>query len=397
MQNHPKPNPAALEKSRALTTAIRAEIADAPSGAIPFERFMELALYAPDLGYYQSGAPKFGAAGDFVTAPELSPLFSRCVARQAGQIVKETGGDILEVGAGSGVMAADVMAALQEQNALPERYRIIEKSPALRRLQRATIKARVPALLPRFHWQEEPFPDAGFRGVILANELLDAIPCDRFTVAGGAVHECRVGWDGKGFIWRRIPASPELEQAVREIEKALDRPFPDGYTSELHPARTAWVGETMGRMEAGLLLLLDYGYPRAEYYHPERNDGALICHYRHRLHDDPFFLPGCQDISVPVDFSAIAEAVTAMAAAAEGTDVRIAGFTTQRDFLFATGLLTMCEELDPTSREYLSAVQGIKTLTLPGEMGDIVKAMAITKGIGEPLLGFGGRDLRGRL
>nr|VFJ97137.1 MAG: SAM-dependent methyltransferase, MidA family [Candidatus Kentron sp. H]VFJ97883.1 MAG: SAM-dependent methyltransferase, MidA family [Candidatus Kentron sp. H]VFK03149.1 MAG: SAM-dependent methyltransferase, MidA family [Candidatus Kentron sp. H] len=439
----PEPGEAALKRSRALIDRIRAEMR--PQGghseqnaALPFDGFMALALYAPGLGYYQSQDPKFGEPGDFITAPEVSPLFSRCIARQVGEIIVElNGGEIFEVGAGSGVMAADIMDELARQGTLPHRYLILEKSPALGRRQQATLAARVPELFHRFHWpdrlSEAASGETGFRGVILANELLDALPACRFSLQGGAVLEWRVGWAEGRFVWRTAPARPAVAAAVRHTEKMLGRGLPDGYTSEAHLAQAAWVREAVGLLEAGLVLLVDYGYPRAEYYHPQRQDGALACHYRHRLHDDPFLLPGLQDISVHVDFSALAEAGlgeaglvershrrmpprAALAHAANPLDNRqdpmdpteggnrrtppraaLAGFTTQRDFLFSTGLLEMCAHMDPTSREYLKLVQGIKTLTLPGEMGDMVKVMGFTKGIDRSLMGFKGRDLRGRL
>nr|VFJ43136.1 MAG: SAM-dependent methyltransferase, MidA family [Candidatus Kentron sp. FM]VFJ56466.1 MAG: SAM-dependent methyltransferase, MidA family [Candidatus Kentron sp. FM]VFK11479.1 MAG: SAM-dependent methyltransferase, MidA family [Candidatus Kentron sp. FM] len=395
----PQPDDAARQRSHALTALIRTEIEEAPSSAIPFERFMELALYAPELGYYQSESPKFGERGDFVTAPEILSFFSRCLARQAEQILLELGrGDILEVGAGSGVMAATLMQELHERGTLPGRYLILEKSTALRRLQQNTLSARIPELSNRFHWLDGPLQTpsgTGFRGVILANELLDAMPACRFLMAGSAVREEWVGWTGERFVRCTALARPMVERAVRHVERALGQPLPHGYSSEVHLAQRTWVEQAASRIEAGLLLLLDYGYPRAEYYHPQRYTGTLKCHYRHHLHDDPFLLPGLQDMSVHVDFSAIAEA--AMAAGGRETGMELAGFTTQRDFLFSTGLLEMCAGIDPLSHEYLEIAQGIKTLTLPGEMGDMVKVMGLTRGIHGPLVGFGGRDLRGRL
>jgi len=394
--NVPEPSAQAMERSNALGALIRAEIENAGQSMIPFERFMDLALYTPGLGYYQSDAPKFGEEGDFVTAPESSPLFSQCVARQAEQVLGELGGgDILEVGAGAGTMAVDIIRELCGQDAqtdaeecLPGKYMILERSTALRRRQQAAIEARAPALLSRFQWLEE-LPEPGFRGVILANELLDAMPVARFLIKDGAVWEWMVGWAAEGFLWQLAPSRPAVERAVRRIEEDLGEPFPDEYSSEIHLGQAAWIGEAARRIDAGLLLLLDYGYPRAEYYHPERSSGTLRCHYRHSVHEDPFFLPGLQDISVHVDFSTIAEA--------GAETLELVGFTTQRDFLIKMGLLERCAEIDPRSLEYMALAQGIKQLVLPGEMGDTVKVMGFTREIDSRLQGFTGLDLLGRL
>nr|VFJ93113.1 MAG: SAM-dependent methyltransferase, MidA family [Candidatus Kentron sp. LFY] len=394
MESLPEPDAQAMERSRALVALIGTEIRDAEQSMISFQRFMELALYAPGLGYYQSETLEFGGAGDFITAPEISSLFSRCVARQVAQVLaKLQGGDILEVGAGSGIMAADIVQALWEASpkgqSLPGKYLILERSAALRRLQHATIEARAPSFLERFRWLSD-LPGPGFEGVILANELLDAMPVRRFFIEDGAVWEWMVSWAEDALVWRLAPSRPGLEQAVAWIANGLGGALPDEYTSEVHPAQAGWLREVARRMDAGLILLFDYGYPHTEYYHPERSSGTLTCHYRHRLHDDPFFLPGLQDISVHVNFSAIAEAGVA-------EDLELAGFTTQRDFLFATGLPEMCAQVDPLSPGYLPLAQKIKYLTLPGEMGDIVKVIGLTRGIDEDLEGFTGLDLRGRL
>nr|VFK23765.1 MAG: SAM-dependent methyltransferase, MidA family [Candidatus Kentron sp. MB]VFK26665.1 MAG: SAM-dependent methyltransferase, MidA family [Candidatus Kentron sp. MB]VFK74590.1 MAG: SAM-dependent methyltransferase, MidA family [Candidatus Kentron sp. MB] len=391
----PDPADSDVERSHALGALIRAEIKDAHRSAISFSRFMELALYTPELGYYQSDAPKFGEQGDFVTAPEISPLFSHCIARQVREVLIRLGqGDLLEVGAGSGNLAVDLLQALSQQDAflkpsLPERYLILERSAALRRQQEETIRIRAPALFPRFQWLDD-LPKPGFRGVIVANELLDAMPANRFLIQDGQVREWMVGWNGKEFIWQSASSPSKVEQAVRHIEQDLGESFPDNYSSELHLMQMDWVREAARRIEAGLLLLLDYGYPRREYYHPERTSGTLTCHYRHRMHDDPFFLPGLQDIGAHVDFSAIAQAGT--------PTLQLAGFTTQRDFLIATGLTDLCAGIDPLSRRYMTLAQGIKQLVLPGEMGDIVKVMGFTRGLDiDGLQGFTGFDLRGRL
>lgn len=394
----PEPDPAATAHSARLLDRIRSEIA-AAGGAISFARFMELALYAPGLGYYRAGARKFGPGGDFVTAPELSPLFSRCLARQCREVLERIGGGtILELGAGTGVMAADILRELRTLNALPERYAILELSGELRERQRQTLAERTPDLLDRVAWLDA-LPEPGLRGVVLGNEVLDALPVERFRITPTGPRRMEVVWTGtdpatgpqSNLDWTEGADDPALAATVARIESALGWRLPEGYTSECVPQLADWVRAVAEPLAVGALLFVDYGYSRREYYHPERADGTLLCHYRHRVHADPLILPGLQDITASVDFTAVADA-------ARAAGLEMAGYTSQNYFLFGCGLMDLLAEVDAADTvRYLERVRQVKLLTLPGEMGDRFKAIALTRGIDLPLCGFSFRDERGRL
>lgn len=386
--------PALTDTELSLLGAMRERLADAvdaAGGALPFDRYMELALYAPGLGYYSNGRRKFGAAGDFVTAPELSPLFSRCLARQVAECLDLTGGgDVVEVGAGSGRMAADLLLELEALDALPARYRILELSPHLQGLQRETLEARAPHLAAGVEWLQD-LPAAGFAGVLLGNELLDAMPVHRFRRQGAAWQELFVAREAGGLCdrWDEV-RSPALADR-------LDTLWPDparigeGYTSEVNLRLPPWLQAVAGRMRRGYALLIDYGYSRREYYHPERSQGTLICHFRHRAYADPYRLPGLQDMTANVDFTAVAEAAVQAGFA-------VAGYATQAHFLIDSGLDRLLADSDPSDvRGQLKLMQGVKRLTLPSEMGERFKVMALARDAADALSGFRTRDLRDRL
>jgi SAM-dependent MidA family methyltransferase len=382
----PPLTPEQLEHGAALAARIRAAIAEA-GGRIGFERYMQMALYEPGLGYYSAGARKLGPAGDFVTAPEVAPVFSRCVATQCAEVLGALGGgDLLELGAGSGAMAAEMLAELEVQDALPGRYRILDVSADLRERQRTTLEAAVPHLLPRVEWLDR-LPDA-FDGLVVANEVLDALPVERFVWRDGAARELGVAIDGDGFRADEGPASPALAAAVARLRDESGAGWPDGYTSELCLALGPWLGSVAASLRRGVVLFVDYGLPRREYYSAERTAGTLICHYRHRYHDNPYARPGLEDITAWVDFTAVAEA-------ADAAGLEVAGYTTQAHFLIGCGLdrrLREVDSLDVVSRVNLS--RQAMMLTLPGEMGERFKAMALAKGYDAPLSGFAVRDLR---
>ena len=386
----PAPDPTAVAHSARLLDRIRAEIT-ANGGAISFARFMDLALYAPNLGYYRAGTRKFGSDGDFITAPELSPLFSRCLARQCQQILEALGdGILLELGAGTGVMAADLLQELRTLDALPERYAILELSGELRQRQRQTLAEKVPDLLERVVWLDT-LPEPGLRGVILGNEVLDALPAERFRITTAGPRRLTVHWTEAGLDWTEGDADPEVTAAVARIEAELGWQIPLGYISEYVPHLDAWLRAIAEPLTAGALLFIDYGYSRRDYYHPERTNGTLLCHYRHRVHADPLILPGLQDITTSVDFSAVADAALAV-------DLEVAGYTTQNYFLFGCGLLELLAEVDPADTpRYLEQSRQVKLLTLPGEMGERFQAIALTRDLDLALCGFSFRDERGRL
>ncbi len=408
LENLPAPDHAAAAHGARLLGRIRAEIA-AAGGAIPFRRFMDLALYAPGLGYYRAGARKFGPGGDFITAPELSPLFSRCLARQCREILDALGGGaILELGAGTGVMAVDLLLEMQDLGALPDSYAILELSGELRERQRQTLIERAPELAERVVWLET-LPESGLRGVILGNEVLDALPVERFRVTAQGPRRLAVTWTETGLDWIEGAADPEVTAAVARIEADLGRSLPEGYTSEYTPHLEEWLRAIAEPLAAGVLLFVDYGYPRREYYHPQRVAGTLLCHYRHRAHDDPLRWPGLQDITASVDFTAVADAGLA-------AGLTVAGYTRQHYFLFGCGLMDLLageipanasspggnqevgEDANPAnSARYLEQVRQVKLLTLPGEMGDRFQALALVRELALPLRGFAFRDERNRL
>ncbi|HEY5602355.1 MAG TPA: SAM-dependent methyltransferase [Gammaproteobacteria bacterium] len=385
----PVPDEAARQHSQRLIRVLIDEI-ERCGGRISFERYMSLALTAPGLGYYVSGNQKLGARGDFVTAPEISPLFSRCLARQCAPILatlaEQGDAGVLEFGAGSGVMAADILLELERLGILPARYCILEVSGELQQRQQQTLQRAVPHLMDRLQWLES-LPPAGFRGVVLANEVLDALPVHVFFKEDGRLGEYYVAWNGEQFVWEKKGFSNEL-LAARVT--ALSRSLPDNYRSEINLAMDAWIASVAEFTRQAVVLIIDYGFPRHEYYHPQRDQGTLMCHYRHRAHDDPFVYPGLQDITAHVDFTALAEA-------ADAAGLQVAGYNTQAMFLLANGLDTMLQAGDVNDPEFLNRCRQVKTLTLPGEMGELFKVMALTKGYHQPLQGFQLQDLRARL
>lgn len=384
----PDPPPEARALSERLREFMREEMSRA-GGALSFHRFMELALYAPGLGYYSAGSHKLGAAGDFVTAPEVSPLFGRTLARPCAEVLRSVdGGEILEVGAGTGRMAADVLRELQRHDTLPARYLILELSAELRERQAQTLQAQAPELAERVHWLDR-LPEA-FSGVVLANELLDALPVHRFVVDEGAARELYVADGEDGFTWCPGPWSDSrLPEWIRAIEDELGAPLADGYVSEINLAAADWLRSLAAMLERGLMLLVDYGYTRREFYHPQRHMGTLLCHYRHRAHGDPLILPGLQDITAHVDFTAAAQT---------GVDagLDLVGYTTQANFLLGSGLTELLHDAGDAEVR-LTQANEVRRLTLPQEMGETFKVLGLARGDVPDLPGFRMRDLRNRL
>jgi len=362
-------------------------------GVIGFDAWMRLALYAPGLGYYSAGATKLGRNGDFVTAPEISSLFSRCLARQCADVLHDTGGDVLELGAGSGRMAADILTELAALDCLPERYLILEVSADLAQRQRARIAELPRGLSSRVQWLDR-WPERVMSGVVLANEVLDAMPVERFILRtrpdGLNVRALGVGLSADGFEWRETSPSPELMHAVADIVESLPAPLPDGYVSEVCLAFQPWMASLAAQLEEGVALLIDYGLPRAHLYHPERSAGTLRCHFRHRAHDDPFINVGLQDITAWVDFTRVAEA-------ADSAGLEVLGFASQAAFLIGAGmesLLTAGMQLAGEDNVARSRLAGeARRLMLPGEMGEIFKVIALGRGYESPLAGFSTQTL----
>jgi SAM-dependent MidA family methyltransferase len=367
-------------------------------GVIGFDAWMRLALYAPGLGYYSAGATKLGSNGDFVTAPEISSLFSRCLARQCADVLQMTGGDVLELGAGSGRMAADVLTELAALDALPQRYLILEVSADLAERQRAHVAGLPRDLAARVQWLDR-WPERNMRGVVLANEVLDAMPVERFVLHGrpGGIDVRALGVglasteDGETrFEWRETSPSAELMHAVADIIEALPAPLPDGYVSEVCLSFQPWMASLAAQLEEGVALLIDYGLPRAHLYHPERSTGTLRCHFRHRAHDDPFINVGLQDITAWVDFTRVAEA-------ADSAGLEVLGFANQAAFLIGAGmesLLTTEMALAGDDARAQARLAGeARRLMLPGEMGEIFKVIALGRGYESPLAGFSTQTL----
>jgi SAM-dependent MidA family methyltransferase len=367
----------------------------AAGGWLSFERFMELALYAPGLGYYSAGSAKLGPGGDFVTAPEVSNLFSRCIARQCAAVLAHSGGEILELGAGTGSMAAAVLTELAAQHALPERYAILEVSADLARRQRERLAQLPKPLRDCVVWLER-LPEQ-LRGVMLANEVADALPCRRFRLAEGGVHELGVLLDDASgepatlsapirFREHAMPADAGLSGACAEILARLPEPLPEGYTSELCARIAPWIAALSGCLAHGLLLLCDYGLPRRHYYHRQRVSGTLRCHYKQLAHEDPYTNLGVQDITAWVDFTRVADAALA-------AGLQLNGFATQAAFLLGCGIEQLVEQAsDGIERARLAGEA--RRLLMPEEMGEAFKMMALGRDLDLPLAGFALRDLR---
>jgi SAM-dependent MidA family methyltransferase len=420
--NLPAPGAEAAQHSARLSEYIRSDIA-AQGGWISFARYMELALYAPGLGYYTAGSHKFGATGDFITAPELSPLFGRTIARQVAEIMSFSSLHVLELGAGSGKLAADMLSELEQMDKLPDSYAILEVSADLRARQQVLLRERLPHLLERVHWLDE-LPEK-FSGAIVANEVLDALPVHLVHWRDSAVTERGValakstppddlrkdGTEGSGnpsaypsrvrlsgglgaashsFVWQeRAIGEGALLHAAQQIN------VPDDYVSEICLSARGLINSLAQRLEQGALLFIDYGFGAREFYHPQRRSGTLMCHYRHHAHDDPFFFPGLQDITAHVNFSDIAEC---------GIDsgMDLMGYTSQAFFLINCGITALLEEASPEiPRDYLPKSAQLQKLTSPAEMGELFKVIAMGKkhtpfhggGNSNPLCGFAGGDL----
>lgn len=378
----PPPSPHALVISNQLCQLIADEIQ--AYGWISFARYMELSLYAPGLGYYSAGAKKIGSAGDFVTAPEISPLFGRSLAHQIAQVLKIAGSDVLEVGAGSGRLACDLLAELARLDCVPVHYYILEVSADLRERQQQLIAQEMPAWASRVEWLTSLPVD--FNGCIVGNEVLDAMPVHVLHWRDDAIAERGVAWENQQFVWR----DHDLEQG-RLRDLAAEIRVPHGYISEINLAALGFISSLSQCLTAGAIIMIDYGFGESEYYHAQRAQGTLMCHYRQHAHDDPFYLPGLQDITAHVDF-------TAVAVAGIDAGLVLAGYTSQAQFLINCGITDLLALTSPDdTAAYLPQVAAAQKLMSPAEMGELFKVMAWTRGVDVPLLGFIHGDQRRRL
>ena len=366
----PQPAADALALSGRLEARIREDIA-ATGGWISFAHYMELALYAPGLGYYSAGSHKLGATGDFITAPELSPLFGRVLARQIAPLISAGTEDIIELGAGSGALAVALLEELAAIDRLPRQYRILEVSADLRERQQARIAAALPALLPRVQWLDR-LPER-INAIVIGNEVLDALPVHRIRIVDGRAQELGVSLDGNGrFVWACRPAFPALAAAAQAL--------PEAYETEIGLAAQALVADLAQRLESGLLLFFDYGFPAHEFFHPQRDRGTLMCHYRHHAHDDPFLWPGLQDITAHVDFSAIARAAPRL---------ELLGYASQAQFLVNGGITDLLAAVPASDvKRYAPLAAQAQKLMSPAEMGELFKVIALGRNLPAPLQAF---------
>jgi SAM-dependent MidA family methyltransferase len=372
------PEPSADERAHSdrLLQLLREQIAS--HGPMPFAQYMERCLYAPGLGYYSAGRTKFGAAGDFITAPELGELFARCVVAAVQPILAMLGetADFLELGGGSGAFAEAALKALAGVDTVPRQYLILEPSADLRERQRERLRANLPAdLNARVRWLDRP-PEQDWRGVLFANEVIDALPATRFTVREGEILEEHVALDGEGRL-RRVdrPADALVAGAVRHVERDLGTEFAEGYRSEILPQLPYWIQAVAGSLTAGVLLFVDYGFVRREFYLPERDDGTLMAHYRHHAHAEPFYLPGLNDLTASVDFTALAEA-------GNSAGFAVAAYMPQAQFLIGAGLQQVFEQMQPADEHgRFRLAQQVKKLMLPDQMGERFQAMLLARGM----------------
>ena len=381
----PLPDNDAAQHSAQLCAAIQADI-HAQGGWISFARYMELALYAPGLGYYTAGAQKLGEAGDFITAPELSSLFGRTLAGQVAQIMLVSSAAVLELGAGSGKLAADILGELENIGCLPERYLILEVSADLRARQLSLLQQRLPHLLSLVDWLDT-LPE-NFSGAILANEVLDALPVHLLHWQAGGICQIGVEWRDEGFTrTERAITDPALLQAAEKVRPHAACAPSDDYVSEVCLAAQGLIHSLAGCLTQGAMLLIDYGFGAREYYHPQRSTGTLMCHYRHRAHEDAFFLPGLQDITAHVNFTDIAEV-------AIDDGLELSGYTNQAFFLINSGIADFLNETSPDNlREYLPLSAQLQKLTSPAEMGELFKVIVLGKNLAATLSGFARGDL----
>ena len=382
MTDFPNPPAEAQAHSERLAALIRSDIA-ASSGWIPFARYMELALYAPGLGYYTAGARKLGREGDFITAPELTPLFGQTLARQAAQVLDSGFDEILEIGAGSGALAAAMLAELERMDRLPRHYYILEVSPDLRERERDLLALKVPHLLERVIWLNR-LPTV-YPGLIIANEVLDAMPVHVVRAGASALEEAGVALEHDAFTWAWRPAGAELREAAQALQ------LPEGFQTEIQLVARGFVRSLAQSMARGVILLVDYGFPAHEYYHTQRSEGTLMCHYHHRAHADPFFLPGLQDITSHIDFSAVARA-------GGEAGLELLGYTGQAQFLINCGITDILLRTPPEdAAAYAPQAAAAHQLLSPSEMGELFKVIAFGKDFATPLMGFASGNRRASL
>lgn len=371
--NLPLPDPESKQHSMQLLQLIQDRIQQGP---FSFADYMQTCLYEPGLGYYSAGCEKFGPQGDFVTAPSMTPLFAQCLGQQCLEVLAPLqGGSILEFGAGGGELAQGILDFLEQHGQLPENYFILEVSAQLQQRQRAYLQQHAPQHVERIHWLSQ-LPE-NFKGIILANEVMDAMPVERFHISQDGHFQLVVGCEDDTLSWKASPPqSKKLNEKIQTISQILPADcLRQGYTSEINLTISPWIASLSQCLSQGVILLIDYGFPEAEYYHPQRNEGTLMCHFQHYAHGDPLIYPGIQDITAHVNFTDVAQAAT-------DNQLDILGFCNQAAFLLSLGLL------EKTDNEDFRAKQQVKRLTMPHEMGELFKVIALGKQVEQSLTGF---------
>lgn len=340
------------------------------AGVIAFSEFMQMALYESELGYYKNQLRKFGQQGDFITAPEMGDLFARSIANSITDCLnkQDLNNNIFELGAGSGALAADLLSELKMTNALPDKYYILESSASLQSLQKQTLESKVPELAERVIWLDR-LPD-NFHGIIIANEVADALPCEVIQMSGGRWQYLGVAYNGEQFIWQSTTevAKVDLPKTLHQLNS-----YTDGYTTELRPLLNGWINGLANSLNTGSILLFDYGYPQAELYHPQRIEGSLRAFSRHQAHSQVFELVGLEDITSHVDF-------TQVAISAINAGLQVDGFTTQMGYLLENGILEMgSSAVEQNLEKHYLYSQQVQKLTSPGQMGEVVKVIKMNK------------------
>lgn len=391
----PQPDDESKKRSQLLVESIKSACL-ASDGWIRFPEFMNIALYEPGLGYYSGGLQKFGHKGDFITAPEVSPLFGQCLARQISEVLKnfqQISSDktvVLEFGAGTGILAADILLELENHGCLPEQYLILELSAELKQRQKETIKNKAPHLYKYVSWLNQ-LPDDVSNAIVIANEVLDAMPVECFRMNENKVESLMVGIEDDKLVSRYMPADYYTDKQIATIQQRSEINFLNNYSSEYNPAINGWLSALENKIENLVILLIDYGYNEKEYYHADRSSGTMMCYYQHRAHSDYLWWPGLQDITAFVNF-------TDVAYSAVDLGMEVSGYTTQAAFLLANGLSELhASQVTDDVQQQVQLSQQIKTLTLPSEMGERFKVMALTKNYDEPLTGFLMLELTNRL
>jgi SAM-dependent MidA family methyltransferase len=383
MTQLPTPSFEANQHSEQLVDLIKTNITQ-QNGWISFYDFMHLALYAPNLGYYAAGLQKFGSGGDFTTAPEMTPVFAQTVANQIAEVLAQSQGGVMELGAGTGKLALNILLALAEKDCLPEYYYIVDVSSHLQQVQRETLQAGLPeSLFARVKWLTE-LPNS-FDGVIIGNEVLDAIPIHIIQKQNSEIVARGVAIENDTLVWQNQQlTNSEADQALlREVE-ALN--LPDDYTTEVCPAAAGLIASLATTLQKGAIIMIDYGFEAAAYYHAQRSEGTLMCHYQHQAHDNPLTHVGLQDITAHVNFTQIAQAGV-------DHDLDMAGYTNQATFLVNCGILDVMSQIDPDDiQQYAPMASAVQKLLSPAEMGELFKVIMFTKEIDDEVIGFQSGD-----